>query len=200
MLSVLRKRGYLKFKSTSNDENSQDVFKILEVGAINTEMIEAAKRSSDDPNKTTISVRAIDIQSQHLDIEELDFFALDEAQATTYNAIVCSMVLNCVPTPEQRGDMLRKLHRHLKPDSLLFLTIPLTCMTLSEYMDRQRFNSILTYLGYTMVEEKQSPKVAFLVLKFNPASRDCNGVKKFHELVTIRRGKKYRNKFGIVLK
>ena len=200
VLSVLRKRGHLKIKSAS-DNIVEEAFRILEVGAINTEMLEAAKRSSSDPNKTTISMRAIDIQSQHPDIEELDFFALPEKKDTQYDAIVCSMVLNCVPSPEQRGDMLYKLQKHLNSDGLLFLTIPVTCMTLSKYMDRERFRSLLLFMGYNIVEEKESPKVAFFVLK-STLGEQCQLQKKknkFQELLTIRRGKKFRNKFGIVL-
>ena len=202
VLSVLRKVGRLRIihGSNANSElsaNSSEV-KVLEVGAINTEMIEAAKRSKSDYRKTDISVRSIDIQSQHPDIEELDFFDLEKTESTKYDVIVCSMVLNCVPTPDQRGQMLIKLRHHLVEDGLLFLTVPCTCLKLSKYMDKQRFVELIKSLGYSLVEEKETPKVAFFVLKRNIVEDEVKH--KFSKLVEIRRGSKYRNLFGVVVK
>lgn len=67
---------------------------VFEVGAINTDL------------KTTswLNVRSIDLHSQHQSIEECDFFNVEPTRM--YDVVVCSMVINCVPQTERRGEML----------------------------------------------------------------------------------------------
>ena len=56
-----------------------------------------------------LAVRAIDLHALNPRIEQCDFFSLsrggelDEASGVTvpYDAVVCSMVLNCVPRPQE---------------------------------------------------------------------------------------------------
>mmetsp|Transcript_55532 Transcript_55532/g.111366 ORF Transcript_55532/g.111366 Transcript_55532/m.111366 type:complete len:315 (+) Transcript_55532:102-1046(+) len=99
--------------------------RVLEVGAINTELLE----------NRDLEVRAIDILSRHPKIEELDFFELAAqelkgSRTPNFDTIVASMVINCVPTPLDRGRMLCLLKQLLTPHGgLLFLTLPLSCLT-----------------------------------------------------------------------
>jgi len=164
---------------------------ILEVGAINTELLDASKRTARVPvsiNKTStststststhqqyqdvplynINVRAIDLRSSHSDIEEMDFLSMPVTNSSkgTYDAIVCSMVLNCVTTPQDRGTMLSLLYKQLRPGGLCFFTIPRLCINQSKFINRQMFEELLTdALGFVIHEEKETPKVAFWVLK-----------------------------------
>jgi 25S rRNA (adenine2142-N1)-methyltransferase len=178
----------------------------LEVGAINTELLDAAsctvpdKETESKVKKYRLHVRAIDIHSMHPGIEEADFLKIPLETSHAYDCIVCSMVLNCVTTPEQRGNMLTRLYHFLRPGGLAFVTIPNLCLTLSPHIDRARFLALLKAVGFEIVETKESPKVAFFICR-RPASGSppVELAPKWTKLVTIRRGKKYRNDFSIVL-
>ena len=68
----------------------------LEVGAINTELLDAGARDG-------LRVDAIDLRASDPRIRRADFFGL--APAGEYHVVVLSMVLNCVPEPSKRGEM-----------------------------------------------------------------------------------------------
>ncbi|CAM9372594.1 unnamed protein product, partial [Ectocarpus fasciculatus] len=93
---------------------------LLEVGAINNQLLRCP----------WLNVRAVDLNSQHPYIEEIDYF--DVTPDPIYDFIVASMVVNCVPEPSRRAEMLSRFCSHLKPRSLteplggvLFLVLPL---------------------------------------------------------------------------
>ena len=127
---------------------------VLEVGAINNQLQQAAN----------MNVRAIDVNSQHPSIEELDFFDLPPKFA--YDCVVCSMVINCVNTAFKRGEMLARLRGQLKnDDSLLLLVLPTRCID-SPHVGRGRFSSLLQILGFTHAcEAKATPKLLFYTLR-----------------------------------
>ena len=127
--------------------------------------------------KYRLDVRAIDLHSSHEGIEEADFLTFplchtDPSQR--YDAVVCSMVINCVPTPEKRGNMLAGLYHQLRPGGLCFLTLPKLCLTQSPYMTPDRFQSLLSAggVGFEVEETKESPKVSFFILR-RPLSCTC---------------------------
>lgn len=177
---------------------------ILEIGAINTELIDASKKMNGSNSLYNIKVKAIDLHASHPDIEEQDFFQLPIVHETkgTFDAIVCSMVLNCVTTPADRGTMLSLLYKQLRPGGLCFLTIPKLCINQSRYMNREMFEEILSdAIGFVLEHQKETPKVAFWVLK-----RPEIGTKKVVEWKTewettriIRPGPKFRNCFAVSL-
>lgn len=167
--------------------------RLLEIGAINTELLDAA-----DTRGALLSVRAIDIHSMHDGrIEEQDFLTMS-APEEPFDVMVCSMVLNCVATPEDRGRMLEKMNRFLRPDGLLFLTIPKTCLEQSPYVNKEVFEQILGAVGFKVQEHsKDSPKIAFFVatrLKEIPPLAS-----KWTQLTKIYRGSHYRNQFSVIL-
>lgn len=190
--------------------------RLLEVGAINTELLTAAKETvpSEDGtvSKYRLDVRAIDLHSMHEGIEEADFltFPLDK---NGYDVVVCSMVINCVPTPEQRGTMLARLFHQLRPGGLCFFTLPKLCLTQSPYTTPERFQSMLSDnggVGFEVVETKESPKVSFFVLRRALLNRstcsEAAAVETKNRLdaqwTTARRinkGKQYRNPFAVIL-
>lgn len=199
VLSDLRKRGVIS--SGGQDNGRSSPLQILEIGAINTELIEAAKRSiGPQANRSELSVQAIDIKSQHPEIQEMDFFHLDIT--CSYDVIVCSMVINCVPTPELRGRMLFKLKHHLKPGGLCFFTLPLTCLIHSKYVTKKSFAEIVENgVGLEILEQKSSPKIAFFVFRKPEEvpimdSSKWNGLK----IVNKKKTKKLRNPFAVILK
>jgi 25S rRNA (adenine2142-N1)-methyltransferase len=191
--------------------------RILEIGAINTELLDAAKTSTARAGGGGggLRVRAIDLRSAHAGIEEADFLAIPLARRDEdrYDAIVCSMVLNCVPGPARRGEMLRRMRHFLLPGGLCFVTLPKSCLALSPYTDRSTFRDALELVGLDVVETKESPKIAFYVCR-RPGELDSTSATAtdtssaahqsklavFQELRQIRWGRKYTNDFSIVLK
>ena len=182
--------------------------KVLEVGAINTELLDAADATVKDESglsqeKYRIDVRSIDIHSIHPAIEEADFLKIPfiaKDPSDRYDVIVNSMVLNCVTQPENRGEMIARLFHFLRPGGLCFLTLPSTCLDLSPCIDRPRFDKYLTGAGFDIIEKKQSPKISFFICQrpeiVNIRQRYSD------DLATtepIRRGKKYRTDFSIAL-
>lgn len=180
----------------------------LEVGAINTELIDAAactvseKETGVKVKKYRLHVNAVDIHSMHPGIEEADFLTIpipSQNPEKRYDVIVCSMVLNCVTSPKKRGNMLARLYHFLRPCGLAFVTIPKLCLTLSPYTDLARFRALLQVVGFEITETKESPKVAFFICR-RPETESPAGLDpKWTKLSKIRRGKKYRNDFSIVL-
>ena len=213
------------FSSTSNGDNKSCIRNrterrdtcLLEIGAINTELLDAAKATVTRAPQGTrkignehqqyvvqkkyrLQVRAIDLHSMHDGIEEVDFLSLPVLHSDgTYDVIVCSMVLNCVPTALKRGAMLLRIVYFLKPGGLVYITIPKTCLNLSPYLDASRFTQLLQYIGLTVLEHKKdTPKVAFFVGQKSSGSMDKT-TNEWRECRKIRQGRKFRNDFAIVL-
>ena len=95
--------------------------RLLEIGAINTQLL----------STPWLEVRSVDLRAppgaagppsgegenkkERRRIEAIDFFDVARLpQRGEFDAVVCSMVLNCLTTPEQRGEMLRGIRRHLR--------------------------------------------------------------------------------------
>ncbi|KAF1774513.1 S-adenosyl-L-methionine-dependent methyltransferase [Phytophthora cactorum] len=131
----------------------QPPLRVLEVGAINTQLLSCP----------WLDVRAIDLNSRHERIEQRDFFSVKPAGE--FQIVVSSMVLNCVPGADKRGEMLRLYREHLKEGGLLFLMLPLLCLRHSQFMTYARFTKILEAVGFRVREIKDSPKVAFFCLE-----------------------------------
>lgn len=147
---------------------------VLEVGAINTQLLEAPG----------LSVRAIDLRSSHAQIEQCDFFSLPHgghieaaptsasASATAapasstsaatlpraYDAIVCSMVLNCVPGGRKRFEMLVGMRSMLRAGGRAFITLPRSCVDHSFTVTEHSFADALAAVG---LPRQESPAVAY---------------------------------------
>jgi 25S rRNA (adenine2142-N1)-methyltransferase len=195
--------------------------RILEVGAINTELLDAADPAApagegpDTRKRYNICVRAIDIHSMVKGrIEECDFLDLPYIRRDVkerYDSIVCSMVINCVTTPEKRGEMLVKLYHHLRPGGLCFLTLPKFCLIKSAFLTPDLFEELLgpTGVGFEVVSTRCSPRVSFFVLRrpessSGTESKGVNGsIKKFDlkwtKLKVRNKGPKFPNQFSVVL-
>ncbi|MGG6495965.1 UNVERIFIED_CONTAM: BMT2 family SAM-dependent methyltransferase, partial [Bacteroidetes bacterium 56_B9] len=76
-----------------------------------------------------------------------------------FDIVSCSLVLNFVDDPHQRGRMLRLIHAHLRPlpSSLVFLVLPLPCVNNSRYLDRERLIAIMRAVGFKMEKERWKP-------------------------------------------
>ena len=127
---------------------------VLEIGAINTHLLDV----------TFLRTTAIDLNSCNHRIQQIDFFDLDPK--SKYDVIVSSMVINCVPTKEQRLQMLLNINRHLNTNGHMFLILPLL-------VSGNRYFLIAIHLfvsrdiGFKLKHTKTTPKLAFFVKKVN---------------------------------
>mmetsp|Transcript_29268 Transcript_29268/g.47434 ORF Transcript_29268/g.47434 Transcript_29268/m.47434 type:complete len:359 (+) Transcript_29268:115-1191(+) len=206
--------------STQKKKSRRDV-RLLEIGAINTQLLDAAARTrvervttTDDDNlddkekqNTTnqvervhrLQVQAIDLRSTNPRIEQKDFFELPLSEQP-YDVLVNSMVINCVTTPEQRGRMLTLCYNQLRPGGVCFLTLPKLCLIQSKYMTRSYFEQLLTKgVGFELDSTKDSPKVAFFVLKRPQLKPVQVWNEKYARMTVINKGKKFRNTFAVTL-
>ncbi|OQR96217.1 hypothetical protein ACHHYP_16580 [Achlya hypogyna] len=172
-------------------KKKQPPLEVLEVGAINTQLLVCP----------WLNVDAIDLIARHPKIRQLDFFDLPFTK--TFDVVVSSMVINCVPTPEKRGsvpmaisgEMLQSTWRHLNEGGHFFLMLPLLCLTNSNFMTVEHFEAVLVRIGFEIREKKDSPKIAFFCLKKVPATPVAPGT---FPKKTLRPGPK-RNDFSVAI-
>mmetsp|Transcript_24900 Transcript_24900/g.34805 ORF Transcript_24900/g.34805 Transcript_24900/m.34805 type:complete len:284 (+) Transcript_24900:3-854(+) len=193
--------------------------KLLEIGAINTELLRAATEiqkthtnkagsmkgsNMQEEPKYKLDVQAIDLNSMNEGIQQADFLKfplLHSDPALRYDVLVCSMVINCVTTPEDRGLMLARMFLQLRPGGMCFFTLPRLCLNQSPFITPDLFKKLLTSgVGFELVETKESPKVAFYILR-RPVKKSCppRHLDKWAQKHIVRKGKKYRNEFAVVL-
>lgn len=91
--------------------------------------------------------------------------------------------------------MLKHAHSYLKPEGLLYLVLPLPCLTNSRYMTHARFTSILTTLGWTAVKQYDSMKLTYWLLK---REGDGKGDGKVWKREEVRSGVR-RNNFCVIV-
>jgi len=216
--SVVTRDDTARQKRKKTQRRERRCTTLLEVGAINTELLDASKKTEGGIGSRTevslkykLRVRSIDLHSIADGIEEADFLKMPVQHRDVnkrYDVIVCSMVLNCVTSPEVRGEMIGRLYHHLRPGGLCFLTIPKSCLTLSPYVNNEVFVRILKAVGFVLQEtKKESPKVSFFVVKRPELGRqqqqqqqvDDADIAHFSRVVKIRQGKKFRNDFSVCL-
>lgn len=197
VLGVLGRNGWLHGIKLDEDQATEERKKLrrptrlLEIGAINTDLVVDATQKYPQ-----LSVRAIDLNSMHPAIEEADFSKIPSD--TTYDVLVCSMVLNCVTTASERGKMVLRLSYFLESDGILFLTVPKSCLTLSPYMNKERFQELLRDCGLDVTDSNETPKISFFQCRKvgNPSNEVAS---KWSAAPRIYRGKKYRNDFAVTI-
>lgn len=175
--------------------------RMLEVGALSIE--NCCSRS---PN---IEITRIDLHSQHPDILSQDFMImpLPANENEKFQMISLSLVLNYVPTPPARGEMLRRTtaflqrsdrNKHQDTSSnlffpSLFLVLPAPCVTNSRYLNESRLTEIMESLGYFQIRRKISAKLVYYLWLFRGDFK-----KRQFNKEELSPGKK-RNNFAIVL-
>lgn len=180
--------------------------RMLEIGALSTK-----NQCSRSPR---LNVSRIDLHAQEPGILHQDFMKrpLPTCKDERFDIISLSLVLNYVPTPEGRGEMLRRtVDFMLEPCAAmatdkpapsesrlpaLFLVLPAPCVTNSRYLDESGLNNIMTLLGYKVSQRKCSPKLISFLYTWNGSEE----VQERHKVVKkeVSPGAK-RNNFCIVL-
>jgi 25S rRNA (adenine2142-N1)-methyltransferase len=96
--------------------------------------------------------------------------------------------------------MLRLCRAQLKPSpaSLLFIVLPLPCVTNSRYTTVESFNALVADVGFELVHERWKPngKVAYWLWRWSPdVAMDTRKWKK----KTLKNEGKTRNNFTVLL-
>jgi 25S rRNA (adenine2142-N1)-methyltransferase len=174
--------------------------RMLEVGALSVTNACSKSRLFD--------VERIDLNSQADGIVQQDFMErpLPGNDQEQFDIISLSLVLNYVPDPIGRGEMLLRTLKFLRTDHYvgqlegflpsLFLVLPASCVTNSRYLDENRLETIMGSLGYVSVRKKLSNKLVYYLWQVGSSTPRANWTFK---KVEIRSGKS-RNNFAIVLK
>jgi 25S rRNA (adenine2142-N1)-methyltransferase len=188
-----------KLSTSITDESGR--LRMLEVGALSTD--NACSKSS------LFDITRIDLNSQGDGILQQDFMErpLPKDSSEMFDIISLSLVLNYVPDPRGRGDMLRRtvefLHgtRAYQSTSVsemcpcLFLVLPAPCVTNSRYLDEERLVAIMASLGYTKTMSKTTQRLVYYLWKLGPKPKATQEFSKRE----VRSGST-RNNFAVVLK
>lgn len=177
------------------------LFRVLEIGALSTKNECSIVESLD--------VTRIDLHSQEEGILEQDFMMrlLPAGDHDRFHVISLSLVLNYMPDPASRGDMLMRSTKFLtgllpteastikefKP--CLFLVLPLACVSNSRYFTEDRLEEIMISLGYQMVHRKTTVKLVFYLWEFH----GVNDKRRIFKKEVLNPGK-VRNNFAVVLR
>jgi hypothetical protein len=130
-------------------KSNEAKLEVLEIGAINVQLL----------SSSFLNVLAIDINSRHPLIKQMDFFDMPPPPSL-YKVVVLAMVLNCVPTKEKRGEMLVKCREMLQEGALFVLILPKRCFANQSLQEFHRI--ITTPLGFKLVVKEETPKVTSL--------------------------------------
>lgn len=198
--SAVLMEWFQDFKSTLACLDSK--IRMLEVGALSTK--NACSKSG------LFEIEGIDLYSQDEDIIQQDFMErpAPRFEKDQFDIISLSLVLNYVPSPTDRGEMLKRTCQFLdqraprtRPETLhdifpaLFLVLPAACIMNSRYMNEERLTVMMACLGYVSLKRKQTAKLIYYlwVLRDKPLPEE----QKFSKTQINPGGGK--NNFSIVL-
>ena len=135
--------------------------RVLEIGAINTRLLSCP----------WLDVDAIDLVASAPGVRVCDFF--DTTPACAFTAVVCAMVLNCVPTPERRGVMLARIAAYLTPGGVAFIVLPRRCVETRGGETWGSFEGAMDAAGLCPVLARRvSPKLAFWAVRKREGGRE----------------------------
>ncbi|KAF2474395.1 uncharacterized protein BDR25DRAFT_332451 [Lindgomyces ingoldianus] len=170
LVNWLQHNGIIKSNirvQKDSKEPKKAPYRLLEVGALSSE-----NEISKFPD--IIKVTRIDLNSQGPGITQQDFMKrpLPEAPEEFFDIVSLSLVLNYVPDPAQRGEMLKRITQFLRAQEqlqspsqahnifpALFFVLPLPCVANSRYLDENKLVQIMGNLGFTLRERKNTAKL-----------------------------------------
>ncbi|KAI9037374.1 25S rRNA (adenine2142-N1)-methyltransferase [Aspergillus affinis] len=179
-------------------KDTQARLRVLEVGALSTKNACSTNQS--------LEVTRIDLNSQGPGILKQDFMErpLPHDDADRFHIISLSLVLNYVPDAIGRGEMLKRCVAFLTSSSpsdsippvtpRLFLVLPAPCVNNSRYLTHGRLHDIMTSMGFSLSENKETSKLIYQLWEYNHKFQPCSWKK---ELLN---DGKTRNNFAITVK
>ncbi|KLU87904.1 hypothetical protein MAPG_06894 [Magnaporthiopsis poae ATCC 64411] len=190
---------WLEKSGTDAARDDSGRLRMLEVGALSTD--NECSRSG------RFDIERIDLNSQGEGILQQDFMErpLPRDDSERFDLISLSLVLNFVPDPKGRGEMLLRTLDFLQAPSGsgapapispgLFLVLPAPCVSNSRYMDEGRLERIMSSLGFVMAHSKTTQRLVYYLwkrVKDRPSRREGFPKKELRSGST-------RNNFAIVL-
>ncbi|KAF2680147.1 hypothetical protein K458DRAFT_393120 [Lentithecium fluviatile CBS 122367] len=182
LVEWLQDAGVIQSKNSTTEDkgiNSKQL-RCLEVGALSTK-----NEISKFPQQ--IEMTRIDLNSQGPGIEKQDFMErpLPTSSEETFDMISLSLVLNYVPDPAQRGEMLKRLTHFLKNTTtegavlpILFLVLPLPCVDNSRYFNELLLTRIMKNLGFSMRKKKKTSKLCYYLFSLTGKSNSVKTEKR----------------------
>jgi 25S rRNA (adenine2142-N1)-methyltransferase len=110
-----------------------------------------------------------------------------------FDILCLSLVLNFVPHPLKRGEMLIRAHEMLRDDGWLYIVLPLPCVSNSRYLDETHLLHMMNSIGFQLVVSKNTRKLSYFVFK-----KSGPYLPQKYKKTEIHAGKK-RNNFCILL-
>jgi 25S rRNA (adenine2142-N1)-methyltransferase len=169
-----------KAKPARTQKKPNPPYKLLEVGALST-------HNAISKFPRIIGVTRIDLNSQGEGIEQQDFMErpLPTSDGERFDIISLSLVVNFVPDPVQRGEMLKRVTQFLRSKTdatdsedtilpALFLVLPLSCVTNCRYLNEELLLRIMRNLGFELTNKKRTLKLCYYLFKL---ANEGNGVK-----------------------
>ncbi|KAJ3322237.1 hypothetical protein HDV06_003297 [Boothiomyces sp. JEL0866] len=132
--------------------------KMLDVGAISGEVY---------VKYNFLKVTSIDLNSQSPSVTKQDFFLrpIPQSVEDKFDIVCLSLVINFVPEAIDRGRMLKLVSQHLLEHGLFYLVLPLPCVVNSRYCTNDHLKKIIYSLGYSLIVEHHSKKLAYYLFK-----------------------------------
>lgn len=160
-------RLLLEWLPVADLKASGSKLRLLEIGALST-------KNSCSTSGLFDSV-LIDLNSQEPGIQQQDFMdrPLPTSDNERFDIISMSLVLNFEPDAALRGEMLKRTLEFLRDTNAdgaaktgqmfpsLFMVLPRSCLDNSRYFTDERFNSIMSMLGYAKIRSKSTQKLAY---------------------------------------
>jgi 25S rRNA (adenine2142-N1)-methyltransferase len=114
---------------------------------------------------------------------------LPVAKKDRFDMISLSLVLNYVPEPAGRGDMLKRITHFLQkrdPASedesavlpALFLVLPLPCVANSRYLDEETLLRVMSSLGFRLEKKKDTLKLCHYLFTWTANGKETKFPKK----------------------
>ncbi|KAJ8654399.1 hypothetical protein O0I10_009968 [Lichtheimia ornata] len=132
--------------------------RVLDVGALSPDNYR--------PYQSWIEATPIDLNPQDPRITKQDFLKM--APRREFDIVSLSLVVNFVGDPKDRGQMLIHSRDFLLDNGLLFLVLPLPCITNSRYMSHDHLLQMMNDIGYTTcIQHHFSNKLAYYLFQLD---------------------------------
>ena len=150
-----------------------------------------------------MQVVSIDLNSKSPKVMQQDFFErpLPSNDSELFEIVGLSLVLNFLGDAKSRGyvflipgRMIMRTKLFLVPRGILYIVLPLPCITNSRYLTHYRMVEIMLQMGFVIIEKHFSAKLAYYVFRMDSNCETVQGIVK----IEVNFGVK-RNNFAIIV-
>ncbi|CCE65651.1 hypothetical protein TPHA_0M00760 [Tetrapisispora phaffii CBS 4417] len=179
-----------------DDLQLTSIDRVLEIGCLSSQ-------NHISKFKIVNGIERIDLQNINNDkkILKQDFMErpLPKGPEEKFDLISCSLVLNFVNTPLDRGRMLLRFNDFLLDRGYVFIVLPLPCLNNSRYMNSDTFCQLMKHLGFEKLQYTETHKICYMLFQRTMGySPNCNSVSTFSRKTKLS-DKPGMNNFTILL-